>query len=53
MIISEYYLISELFFARRFSVLMISLTATIFFIFLSIRFFKKFILPAKASNVQS
>jgi len=53
LILSEYFLISEFFFARRVPVLMVSLVATVFFIFISIRFFKKFLLHGKQTNAQS
>ena len=49
MIISEYFLLNELFSHRRFTVLLLSLVGTVIFLFAVIRFFKKYILAAKQS----
>jgi len=47
LIISEYFLLNELFSHRRIFILLPSLLGTLFFIFILIRFFKKYILPVK------
>jgi hypothetical protein len=52
-IVSEYVLVNELFTSKRLSVLLISSVATVFFLFLTTRFFKKYILPGKHPNTQS
>ena len=50
LIISEYFLLNELFSGSiRFGIVLLSLLGTIFFIYIVIRFFKKYILPAKHS----
>ena len=52
-IVSEYILVNELFAGKRIFVLLISFVATLFFIYLTTRFFKKYILPGKHPNTQS
>ena len=52
-ITSEYVLVNELFTSKRLAVLLISSVATVFFIYLTTRFFKKYILPGKHPNTQS
>jgi len=47
LIISEYFLLNELFSYRRLFILLPSLLGTLVFIYILIRFFKKYILPAK------
>ena len=47
LIISEYFLLNELFSHRRIFILLPSLLGTLLFIFILIRFFKKYILPVK------
>jgi hypothetical protein len=50
LIISEYFLLNELFSGKiRISILLLSLLGTVVFILAVIRFFKKYILPAKHS----
>ena len=49
-IVSEYILVNELFTGKRVFVLLISFFSTIIFIYLTTRFFKKYILPGKQSN---
>lgn len=49
MIISEYFLLNELFSHRRVTVLLLSLVGTVIFLFAVVRFFKKYILAAKQS----
>jgi hypothetical protein len=52
-IASEYILVNELFTDKRLFVLLISSVATVFFIWLTTRFFKKYILPGKHPNTLS
>ena len=52
-ITSEYVLVNELFTGKRLVVLLISSVATVFFIYLTTRFYKKYILPGKQPNTQS
>jgi hypothetical protein len=52
-IVSEYVLVTELFTSKRLAVLLISSVTTVFFIYLTTRFFKKYILPGKHPNTQS
>jgi len=47
LIISEYFLINEIFSQKRIGVLIPSLLGTVIFLFVVIRFFKKYILPVK------
>lgn len=48
LIVSEYFLLNELFSGKiRISILVLSLLGTVVFIYAVIRFFKKYILPAK------
>jgi len=50
LIISEYLLINELFSGNiRMGIVVLSLLSTVIFIYVIIRFFKKYILPAKHS----
>jgi len=50
LIASEYFLLNELFsHSIRISILLLSLFGTVIFIFAIVRFFKKYILPAKHS----
>ncbi len=50
LIISEYFLLNELLSGSiRISIVLLSLLSTIFFIYAVVRFFKKYILPAKHS----
>jgi hypothetical protein len=52
-IASEYILVNELFTGKRIFVLLTSAVSTVFFIYLTTRFFKKYILPGKHPNTQS
>jgi hypothetical protein len=50
LIVSEYFLLNELLsHSIRISILLLSLLSTIIFIFVIVRFFKKYILPTKHS----
>ena len=49
LIICEYFLVTELFFAKRLPVLLISLLGSVVFFYAAYRFFKKNILTAKHS----
>ncbi|HTM94064.1 MAG TPA: hypothetical protein VL095_16700 [Flavisolibacter sp.] len=50
LIISEYFLLNELFSGSiRVSIVLLSLLSTVVFIYAVVRFFKKYILPAKHS----
>jgi hypothetical protein len=50
LIVSEYFLLNELFSRRvRTGIVLLSLLGTVIFIFAVVRFFKKYILPAKHS----
>jgi hypothetical protein len=52
-IASEYVLVNELFTDKRIFVLLVSAVATVFFLYLTTRFFRKYILPGKHPNTQS
>jgi hypothetical protein len=49
-IASEYVLVNELFTGKRILVLLVSAVATVFFLYLTTRFFRKYILPGKHPN---
>jgi hypothetical protein len=51
-IVSEYVLVNELLTDRRPVIMLLSLFTTLLFIYFSIRFFKKYLLPGKHPNTQ-
>jgi hypothetical protein len=53
LIVSEYLLLNELFSHKRTGILLLSLLGTLLCIYALIKFFKKYILPAKQSEAHS
>lgn len=53
LIVSEYFLLNELFAAKRVSILLLSLLGTVFCIYAVIKFFKKYILHSKQPEAHS
>ncbi len=53
LIVSEYFLLNELFAARRAIIVIPSLVGTVLFIYVVIKYFKKYILPSKHSGIHS
>ena len=53
LIISEYFLLNELFAGRRIFILLLTLIGTVFCIYAIIKFFKKYILHSKHPEAHS